>query len=128
MSMPQTNSASARHWHLADRFGIGLAALCALHCVATVAILSALASFGGALLNPIVHEVGLMMAIILGAIGLGSGVRQHGSMMPTAAGSVGLATMAWALVLPHGMPELLATLAGLALLTAGHFLNVRARR
>ncbi len=112
---------------MADRLGIGLAALCAAHCITTAVILTALSSFGGVFLNPLIHEVGLVLAIVVGAIGLGTGVMQHRYLMPFAMGSFGLGMMAGALSLPHGDGELLATLVGLMVLALGHDLNYRAR-
>ena len=50
---------------------MGLSGLCAVHCVATVVLLGLLASAGGFLGKPIIHEVGLTIAMILGAIALG---------------------------------------------------------
>ena len=119
------------HWmrsaHLADRLGIGVAALCAAHCITTAIVVSALASFGGIFLNPIIHEIGLAIAVVLGAIGLGTGIMRHGYMMPFATGCFGLGIMAGSLSLPHGSMELAATLAGLMILALGHDLNFRAR-
>ena len=114
--------------HLADRLGIGVAALCAAHCITTAVVVTALASFGGVFLNPLIHEVGLAIAVVLGAIGLGTGIMRHGYMMPFATGSFGLGMMAGSLSLPHGSAELLATLVGLMILALGHDLNFRARR
>ena len=120
-----------RNWSVrttgwADRYGIGLAALCAAHCLTTAIIVTALASFGGVLLNPLIHEVGLVLAILLGIVALGIGVVRHGYLMPFATGSFGLGMMAGALTLPHGDTELAATLAGLMVLALGHDLNKRA--
>ncbi|MEQ1688578.1 MAG: MerC domain-containing protein [Sphingopyxis sp.] len=112
----------------ADRAGIGVAALCAAHCITTAIVVTALASFGGVFLNPAIHEIGLVIAVVLGAIGLGSGIIRHGYMMPFATGSFGLGMMAGSLSLPHGSGELLATLVGLMVLALGHDLNFRARR
>ena len=58
-----------------------------------------LASVGGALLNPLFHEVGLLLAILFGAIGLGRGVLSHGYAMPAWIGSLGLGVMLGALTL-----------------------------
>ncbi|WP_326525162.1 MerC domain-containing protein [Sphingomonas sp.] len=109
-----------------DRFAIGLSGLCLAHCLAT-AVLVALASAAGALLvDPIFHEVGLALAIPLGAIALGRGIWEHGYMMPSAVGSLGLGVMAGALTLPHSDVEVLYTLIGVGLLALGHDLNRRA--
>ena len=111
-----------------DRAGIMLSALCAAHCLTTAVVVTALASFGGVFLTPAIHEVGLMVAIALGALALGSGILRHGYMMPFATGCFGLGMMAGALSLPHGDGDLLATLVGVVTLARGHDLNHRARR
>lgn len=116
--------ASSRHW--ADRLGIGLAALCAAHCITTAVVVTALASFGGVLLDPHIHEFGIVIAILLGIAGLGQGMIRHGYVMPFATGSFGLGMMAGALSLPHGDTEIAATLVGLMILALGHDLNFRA--
>lgn len=85
------------------------------------------ASAGGLLLSPIFHEVGLSIAILLGALALGRGILQHGFMMPAAIGALGLGVMAGAISLPHdGSGETMFTLVGVALLALAHDLNYRA--
>ncbi|HVI04721.1 MAG TPA: MerC domain-containing protein, partial [Sphingomicrobium sp.] len=59
---------------------MGLSGLCVVHCVATAVLIGLLASAGGFLGKPVVHEVGLTLAMIIGAIALGRGVREHGFM------------------------------------------------
>ncbi|MFM6853966.1 MAG: MerC domain-containing protein [Sphingopyxis sp.] len=110
-----------------DRAGIGLSALCVAHCLTSAIVVAALASFGGVFLNPLFHEIGLALAVLLGAVALGAGVVRHGYMMPFATGCFGLGMMAGALTLPHGDGELVATLAGVIMLAIGHDLNFRAR-
>jgi MerC mercury resistance protein. len=109
-----------------DRLAIGLSGLCIVHCLASAVLLAVLASAGGLLLNPIVHEVGLVLAIGFGIIALGRGVLEHGFMMPAAVGGLGLGVMAGALTLPHGGPEAVYTILGVAILALGHDLNRRA--
>lgn len=109
-----------------DRLAIGLSALCVAHCVASSLILAVLASAGGVLLHPLVHEIGLVLAILLGAVGLGQGVRAHGSLVPGSIGGLGLALMAFALTQPHDGREALVTILGASLLALGHYLNRRA--
>jgi hypothetical protein len=108
-----------------DRLAIGLSSLCLVHCVASTVML-ALMSAAGALLHPLVHEIGLALAIILGVVALGRGIFTHGYMMPAAVGSFGLGMMAGALSLPHGGQEILWTVIGVAVLALGHDLNRRA--
>ena len=54
-----------------DGLGLSIAGLCLLHCLITTILLAILASAGGALLNPMIHEVGLGLAILLGVVALG---------------------------------------------------------
>ncbi len=110
-----------------DRLAIGVSGLCMVHCLASAVLVALAASAGGLLLAPIVHEVGLSIAILLGALALGHGVMQHGYMMPISVGALGLGVMAGALSLPHdGSGETLFTLVGVGLLALGHDLNRRA--
>ncbi|OYW23610.1 MULTISPECIES: MerC domain-containing protein [unclassified Sphingomonas] len=112
-----------------DRLAIGLSGLCAVHCLASAVLLALAASAGGLLLVPAVHEIGLSVAILLGAMALGRGVLQHGFMMPISIGALGLGVMAGAVSLPHdGSGETLFTLVGVGLLALGHDLNQRAAR
>lgn len=109
-----------------DRAAVGLSGLCAVHCIGTAILLGLLASAGTVLENPLIHEGGLMLAIVLGAVALGHGALKHGFMMPAAVGSLGLGVMAGALTLGHGGEEALYTLIGVGLLALGHDLNYRA--
>jgi hypothetical protein len=109
-----------------DRIAIGLSGLCLVHCLASAILVAMLASAGGMLLNPIIHEVGLLLSIALGMIALGRGVVEHGFMMPAAVGGLGLGVMAGALTLPHDGAEVIYTILGVAILALGHDLNRRA--
>lgn len=109
-----------------DRMAIGLSGLCLVHCLATAVLLGLLASAGGLLGQPIIHEVGLSLAMLLGAIALGRGVVEHGFMMPSAIGALGLGVMAGALQLPHDGTEATYTILGVGLLALGHRLNFMA--
>jgi hypothetical protein len=105
---------------------IGLSGLCLVHCLASTIMLAMLASAGGLLLNPAIHEVGLLCAIGLGLVALGRGILEHGFMMPAAVGGLGLGVMAGALSLPHDGAEVVYTIVGVAILALGHDLNRRA--
>ena len=109
-----------------DRLGIALSGLCFVHCLASAIFVAVLASAGGILLDPVIHEVGLMLAIGLGIIAMGRGVVEHGFMMPAAVGGLGLGVMAGALSLPHGGAGTLYSILGVAILALGHDLNRRA--
>src|SRR5919112_1457917 len=106
-----------------DRLAMGVSGLCLVHCAATAVLIGLLASAGGLLGKPIIHEVGLTIAMLLGAIALGRGVREHGFVLPAAVGLTGLSIMAYALTLPENGYEALYTVAGVTILALGHRLN-----
>ena len=109
-----------------DRLAITVSGLCVVHCLATSVFIVLLASAGGILVAPAIHETGLMIAILLGSIALGRGVMEHGFMMPSAVGGLGLGVMAGALTMPHSMVETVYTIVGVLILALGHDLNRRA--
>lgn len=111
-----------------DRLAMALSGMCVAHCLGTAVLLGVLASAGGIFANPLFHEVGLVLAIALGAIALGHGALVHGFMMPAAIGSLGLGIMTGAMTLDHGWQESAYTLIGVAILALGHDLNHRAGR
>ena len=109
-----------------DRMAIGLSGLCAVHCVATAVFLGLLASAGGILGQPIIHEVGLTLAMALAALALGRGILEHGFMLPSSIGALGLGVMAGALTMPHDGREALYTIIGVMIVALGHRLNLLA--
>lgn len=110
-----------------DRIAMGLSGLCAVHCVATAVLLGLLASAGGLLGKPIIHEVGLSLAMVLGAIALGRGIREHGFILPSLVGTAGLALMAFAMSLHESGYEPAITILGVSVLALGHRLNMMAK-
>ena len=109
-----------------DRVAIALSGLCLVHCLASAIFLAMLASAGGLLLDPIIHEIGLMMAICLGVVALGRGIVDHGFMMPSAVGGLGLGVMSGSLMLEHGGFSTVYSVLGVCILALGHDLNRRA--
>ena len=115
-----------------DRFAIALSGLCVVHCLASAVLLAMLSAAGGFLVHPLFHEVGLTIAIGLGAFALGRGALQHGYILPIAVGSLGLGVMMGALSLPHDAHDLALggeafwTIVGVGILAFGHDLNRRA--
>jgi hypothetical protein len=109
--------------HRLDRLAIGLSGLCLVHCLGTTVALALLASAGGVLGAPIIHELGLGLAMIMGSVALGRGIMDHGYTMPSAVGGLGLGVMAGALTLPHDGSEALFTVVGVGILALGHRLN-----
>jgi hypothetical protein len=121
-AMPQLSIQTSR----LDRIAMGLSGLCLIHCLGTAILLGLLASAGGVLGSPMVHEVGLTLAMVIGSLALGRGILGHGFMLPSAIGALGLGVMAGALSLPEGGHEAIYTVAGVMILALGHRLNVMA--
>ncbi len=113
-----------------DRLAVLLSGLCLVHCVSTIAIVAVLSSAGGMLLDPLIHEIGLGIAIAIGLYSLGRGVMDHGYIMPVAIGSLGLGMMMGAISIGHdgghGSAEVFYTMLGVGLLALAHDLNYRA--
>jgi hypothetical protein len=118
--------ANAARNGMMDRIGIAVSGLCLVHCLASAIFVAMLASAGGLLLDPIVHEVGLVFAIALGILALGRGVVEHGFMMPSSVGGLGLGVMAGSMMLEHGASSTIYTILGVMILALGHDLNRRA--
>lgn len=108
-----------------DRFGVLLSGLCALHCLAGLLLVAGLGLGGQFLFAPVIHRVGLALAIAVGAATLVIGVVRHRDPRPLQVGGLGLALMALALFVGHGMEEALLTIAGVALLAWAHWRNLR---
>ncbi|VAV92060.1 hypothetical protein MNBD_ALPHA04-1060 [hydrothermal vent metagenome] len=113
-----------------DRMAVAISGLCLVHCISTMVFVALLSTAGGALLNPLIHEIGIGIAIALGMFTLGRGVLDHGYIMPAALGGLGLGMMMGALTLGHAADhngaELLYTMLGVGVLALGHDLNYRA--
>lgn len=109
-----------------DHIGIGLAGLCALHCMITLVVISALGLGGHFLLDENIHRIGLVLALIIGGVTIGWGLLRHRRTLPFVVAMAGLALMAAALMVPHGANEFLMTLLGVGLVSLGHLLNLRA--
>ncbi len=115
--------AIALHTRGLDRLAIGLSGFCLVHCLATAIFLGMISAAGGLLGSPFIHEVGLGLAMIVGTFALGRGIWEHGFMLPSAVGSMGLGVMAGALSLSHDGNEALYTVGGVIILALGHQLN-----
>ncbi|MEO7247268.1 MAG: MerC domain-containing protein [Novosphingobium sp.] len=109
-----------------DRAGVVLSGLCAVHCIASLLIVSVLGLGGEVLLSPSIHRVGLALAVVVGAVTIGMGVRRHGKRAPLVIGAAGLALMACAVIVSHGALEALLTITGVALVATAHIRNLRA--
>jgi hypothetical protein len=125
-AVKKTMFANAARNGTMDRVGIALSGLCLVHCLASAIFVAMLASAGGLLLDPIIHEVGLVLAILLGSLALGRGILHHGFMMPSAVGGLGLGVMSGSMMLEHGGSSTIYTVIGVMILALGHDLNRRA--
>ncbi|MEH3048336.1 MerC domain-containing protein [Sphingomonas adhaesiva] len=112
-----------------DRWAMWVSAACVVHCLATTMAVAALSAAGGILGSPLIHEAGLVIAILLGAIAFGRGIATHGRALPMALGTIGLALMASALLVSHEahhLAETGLTILGVSVLALGHAVNRRA--
>jgi hypothetical protein len=132
MAATMSNSRSASKPAAAarlDRWAMWVSAACVAHCLATTVFIAALSAAGGLLGNPLIHEVGLAIAILLGAVAFGRGVAVHRRALPMALGIAGLSTMTGALVIGHPsghVAESAMTIVGVSILALGHAANRRA--
>lgn len=108
-----------------DRAGMLLSGLCALHCIASIIVVSALGIGGGWLLAPEIHRFGLVFAVLIAAVAIGWGALRHRRMAPFVVAMMGLTFMGGALAVPHGVQEAVLTIIGVSLVTLGHILNLR---
>lgn len=108
-----------------DRVGVLLSGLCALHCLAGLLLVAGLGLGGGVLLAPEIHRLGLALAIAVGSVTLVLGVVRHGDPVPLQVGAAGIALMAFALFVGHGMAEAALTILGVSLLAWAHLRNLR---
>ena len=70
-------------------------------------------------------RVGLVLAILVGIATIGLGALRHGALGPLVLGSAGIALMASAIAVGHGLPEAVLTIAGVALVALAHMSNLR---
>lgn len=108
-----------------DRAGVMLSALCAVHCLAGLLLVTGLGLGGQFLLAPAIHRVGLALAIGVALVTLGVGVARHGQRGPLLLGAAGIALMSLALAVGHGEAEAILTVAGVALVALAHLRNLR---
>ncbi len=114
-----------------DRMGIVLSGLCALHCLAGIALVTlfGLGSVAGeALFAPAIHRVGLALAIAVAALTLGLAAVRHGQRKSLAIGAIGIVLMFSGLFAPHGPIEAMLTIAGVMLVALAHLRNLRNSR
>ncbi len=108
-----------------DRSGIVLSGLCALHCLASIVIVSGLGIGGQFFFHPDIHRIGLAIAVLIAAVAIGWGALRHRRAAPFVVAMTGLSFMGGALAVPHGFEEAVLTIIGVALVSLGHVLNLR---
>ena len=108
-----------------DRAGIALSALCAVHCLLSVVLVSVIGLGAEALLDPAIHRIGLLLATLVAAVAIGWGAVKHRMAAPFVIAMTGLSFMGGALAVPHGLEEAVLTVIGVALVSLGHVLNLR---
>jgi hypothetical protein len=108
-----------------DRVGVLLSGLCALHCLAGLLLVAGLGLGGQFLLAPVIHRIGLALAIAVGAATLVIGVSRHRDPKPLQFGAAGIGLMIVALLVGHGTAEAVLTIGGVALLGYAHIRNLR---
>ena len=108
-----------------DRVGVLLSCLCAVHCVAGIIVVVGLGLGGSLLLDPAIHRVGLVVAIVVAGLAIGIGAIRHRRAMPLIVAVTGLAFMGGALAVGHGVAEAVLTIIGVVLVALGHVLNLR---
>ena len=111
-----------------DRLGIALSGLCAVHCLAGIALVSffGLGSLAGeSLFAPVIHRVGLALAVAVAALTLGIAALRHRRRGPLAVGALGIVLMLAGLFAPHGPGEALLTIPGVLLVALAHVRNMR---
>ncbi|WJY19623.1 MerC domain-containing protein [Alteriqipengyuania flavescens] len=108
-----------------DRAGIWLSALCAVHCVLSVLLVAGIGLGGSFLLDPIFHEIGLAIAMLIVAVAIGIGAVRHNRPLPFVVAMMGLTFMGGALAVGHGTDEAVLTVIGVTLVAIGHILNLR---
>lgn len=111
-----------------DRVGVMLSGLCALHCLAGLLLVAGLGLGGEFLLAPVIHRVGLALAVAVGAATLVIGVSRHRDPRPLQVGAAGIGLMIVALLVGHGTAEAVLTIGGVALLAWAHLRNLRLAR
>lgn len=108
-----------------DRLGMVLSGLCLVHCIAGLVIVAGLGLGGTFLLDPMIHRVGLLLAVLVAGVAIGLGALRHRRRAPFVVAMTGLSFMGGALAVDHGFEEAVLTVIGVTLVALGHVLNIR---
>ncbi len=77
------------------------------------------------LLNPAIHRVGLVLAMLIAGVAIGLGALRHRRPAPFVIVMMGLTFMGGAMAAPREIEEAVLTIIGVALVACAHVLNVR---
>jgi hypothetical protein len=108
-----------------DRIGLTLSLLCAVHCVGTLVLVAGLGIGGSVLLDPAIHRVGLVLAMLVVGVAIGAGALRHRRPAPFVIAMMGLTFMGGAMAAPRESEEAVLTIIGVSLVALAHVLNVR---
>jgi hypothetical protein len=108
-----------------DRIGLSLSVLCAVHCVGTLVLVAGLDIGGSVLLDPAIHRVGLVLAMLVVGVAIGAGALRHRRPAPFVIAMMGLTFMGGAMAAPRESEEAVLTIIGVSLVALAHVLNVR---
>lgn len=108
-----------------DKLGIAVSALCAVHCVLTIVVVSGLGVGGQFFLAEEIHRVALVFALVIAAVAIGWGALIHRQRLPFVVAMMGLTFMGGALASPHGVQEAVLTIIGVSLVSVAHLWNLR---
>ena len=108
-----------------DRVGLTLSVLCAVHCVGTLVLVAGLGIGGSVLLDPAIHRVGLVLAMLVVGVAIGAGALRHRRPAPFVIAMMGLTFMGGAMAAPRESEEAILTIIGVSLVACAHVLNVR---
>src|SRR3546814_12892171 len=87
----------------ADRAAMTLSGLCLVHCLAGIVLFSTFTLLCVVLVSPLVHEIGLCIAIVLTAWALGRGYLRYHRLFPAAIGCPWSALMSFGIYVSHGV-------------------------
>ncbi|MBL0940047.1 MAG: MerC domain-containing protein [Gemmatimonadaceae bacterium] len=110
-----------------DRIGIATSTLCALHCAVSALFMGVLSALGVAgFAAPIVEQVFLGLAVLLGVFSLGSALRRHRSYAPLLWFSAGmLVLLVVRPMAPSALIEAGIVMVGAAAVIRAHWRNSR---
>jgi hypothetical protein len=93
--------------------------------VGTLVLVAGLGIGGSVLLDPAIHRVGLVLAMLVVGVAIGAGALRHRRPAPFVIAMMGLTFMGGAMAAPRESEEAVLTIIGVSLVALAHVLNVR---